>query len=131
MKNLWLFPVLFLICTPLSAQTKETLTTGNAFLRTCSIVEKETLTDLESLTMIHCLVHVDGFVNGVETEQRFAEAYMHQEVPLPFCVPESVELGQMIRIVLKYIRDNPAEANKYTAVLITRALGKAYPCPAK
>jgi hypothetical protein len=35
----------------------------------------------------------------------------------------------MVRVVLKYIRDNPVEANQPTAILMMKALKKAYPCP--
>jgi len=105
-------------------------TSGNAFARLCSVIDK----DVE--TMIHtdygdemaCLGYVSGFVNGVEFEAGYAEAQAGRKLHKPFCRPDDTENGQLIRIVLKYIRDNPEEAHHQTAVLVMNALAKAYPC---
>ena len=52
-------------------------------------------------------------------------------LPKLFCRPENVELAQLVRIVLKYIRENPENANQETALLIMKALREAYPCSGK
>jgi hypothetical protein len=49
----------------------------------------------------------------------------------PFCVPDAADDGQIVRITLKYIRNNPEEAHKMTAVLIVEGLREAFPCPRK
>jgi Rap1a immunity proteins len=67
----------------------------------------------------------------VVIEKTFVNDKTNQLVPAPFCIPDGVEHGQEIRIVLKYIRDNPAHAHKATAFLIVAALGKAFPCQGK
>jgi hypothetical protein len=38
---------------------------------------------------------------------------------------------QLVRIVLKYVRENPEKANLGTGGLIILALREAYPCPSK
>jgi len=81
--------------------------------------------------LISCLGYIDGFTSGVGSEHSFAEDALQRNVPAPFCFPDSVEMGQAIRIVLKYIRENPTDAHRSTSVLIMRALGKAYPCTSK
>lgn len=39
--------------------------------------------------------------------------------------------GQIVSVVLKYVRDNPADAYHTTAALILVSLGKVYPCLSK
>jgi Rap1a immunity proteins len=137
MKKLWQFAlVVCFLVVRLSAQTREfPETSGNAFLRLCSAADKEAVTDAEkeaaSENIMTCVAYVNGFIDGVRGEQAFAKGYTHQKVPIPFCLPDGVENGQIIRIVLKYIRDSPTEGNRSTMVLMVKALGKAYPCPSK
>jgi Rap1a immunity proteins len=135
MKILWLFTLLFsLLAVPLSAQTREyPEDSGNAFLRVCSAFDKDTdkIPTTEAENVFRCLGYVGGFMSGVVYEQRFPETATGRKVPAAFCVPNGVEEVQTIRIVLKYIRDNPADAHLSTAGLIIAALRKAYPCPSQ
>jgi hypothetical protein len=137
MKNLWLVALLFfLLWVPVFAQNQETfLSSGSAFLRECSVVDKNDLTQLveavQKMEAMGCLSFVGGFVVGVEHERMFVKFKTKQDTPSAFCVPEDAESIQMVRIVLKYIRDNPAEAHKPTGVLIMKALRNAYRCSSK
>jgi hypothetical protein len=140
MKTLWLIALL-LLGVPLfaqdqSAQVKENpRTSGNAFVRVCSAIENEKkLNDHEFGQLMDCLGYVSGFTDGVEHEVLYTNVNAKtptQGAAVPFCIPDDVEDGQLVRVVLKYIRDNPAEAHKRTPLLIMRAFGKAYPCPNK
>lgn len=133
MKNLWLIAPLFsLLVVPLSAQTSEApRDSGNAFVRRCSVADSERLTGADTGNVLECVAYINGFAEGVEYEAFFATAKINQKAPAAFCLPDRSENGQIIRVVLKYIRDNPAEAHEHTAILIIKALGKAYPCPSK
>ena len=133
MKNLWLFTLLFvLLTTPLSAQTQEfPWTSGNAFLRICSVIDNKNMTLEEGRQVVGCLGYVTGFTYGVVYENNFADYVTSGKAPAPFCIPEGVEMGQILQIGLKYIRDNSTVDHLPTATLIAGALGKAYPCPAK
>jgi hypothetical protein len=46
-------------------------------------------------------------------------------------VCSGVENAQLVKVVLKYIRDNPEDAHHSTRVLIIGALAKVYPCSAR
>jgi Rap1a immunity proteins len=135
MKPLWLLPLLlFVLSSPLFAQTEETLqTSGNAFLRICSVVDKaknmEHLSVDQKVAMMSCLNYISGFTNGVDVEMRFVKNATKQSTHAPFCVPESVKDIQIVRVVLRYIRDNPAAARRNTNSLIMFSLGERYPCP--
>ena len=135
MKTLWLVPLVLLMhSSPLVAQTQESLeTSGYAFVRVCSVADKvenmEHLSVDQKVALMSCLNFVSGFTNGVEVEMLFVENATKQSTHAPFCVPASVENIQIVRVVLKYIRDNPASARRKTNSLITFSLGERYPCP--
>jgi Rap1a immunity proteins len=137
MKNLLSIVVFPLLCCGASAQTSGAsfVDSGNAFLRDCSVMEKGDLTELvepfQKMEAMGCLSFVGGFVASVEHERTFVKSKTKQDTASAFCLPEDVESIQMVRSLLKYIRDTPAEAHQSTAVLIMKSLGKAYPCPAK
>jgi hypothetical protein len=126
--------LLFVLNGFLFAQTKESLeTSGNTFLRICSVADKEEniehLTVDQKVALTSCLNFVSGFTDGVDIEMRFVENATKQSTHAPFCVPASVEPIQIVRVVLKYIRDNPVAARRKTNSLIMFSLGERYPCP--
>ncbi len=127
------FAFVFLCCSVFAAaQTKEfPETSGNAFLRLCSAVGKDKPTEEESAHAISCAHYVTGFMDGVSIYPVFAEAKIKQKVPKLICCPEGVEHGQVVSIVLKYIRNHPEEAHLPTQLLIVGALGEAFPCSSK
>jgi hypothetical protein len=134
MKTLWQVPLLlFVLSSSLFAQTQDSLeTSGNAFLRICSVADKEENTEHlsvdEKVALMSCLNFISGFTNGVEVEMLFVENATKQSTHAPFCVPASVENIQIVRVVLKYVRDNPAAARRKTNSLIMFSLGERYPC---
>lgn len=133
MNTLWLLALLFLCGTFASAQDQELPdTTGNAFLRECSALDKESPTPLDAVKMSLCGAYVKGFVVGVDYGLGYVDGMTGMK-PLvaPFCLPKGVEVGQMVRVVSKYIRAHPEDANKDTALLIMAAFRNAYPCSNK
>jgi hypothetical protein len=46
-----------------------------------------------------------------------------------FCVPPSVTLGQLTDVLLKYVRENPAERHETAVSLFFKAIWTAWPCP--
>jgi hypothetical protein len=136
MKTLWLVAVaLPIFSCGAFAQKVEVLpfvASGNSFLRDCSVVNKENTTLGEDTGSVACLLYVGGVMQGAELGSgvtRFEAKPM--VLPKLFCRPENVEMLQAVRIVLKYIRENPEKANNETAALIIMAIREAYPCPTK
>jgi hypothetical protein len=74
-----------------------------------------------------CIGYLAGFMDGVVTEVVFAESVTKEKPPVPYSWPEGVELGEILRIVLKYIKDHPEAVHLQTAVLALRALQEAFP----
>jgi hypothetical protein len=121
----WLILSLFGCCTFLSAQTEGHLfNSGKAFLRRCSTVEsKQTESGLE------CILYIAGFVQGVEFGSISTRVETKQAtMPMPFCRPDNVDTAQLVKIVLKYIRKNPEDANQHTMYIALRAFQEAFPC---
>jgi Rap1a immunity proteins len=105
---------------------------GNAFLRQCSVVEKtsERITPNEAAEITSCATYVGGLEDGIVLEQYVAETQLHTKVPMPYCIPDAgVENQQVVRVVLKFIRENPAMAHISTRMLFLVAMERAFPCP--
>jgi hypothetical protein len=47
------------------------------------------------------------------------------------CVPQKVTALQLVRIIVKYLRDHPQTLHHSRDTLITTALQEAYPCPTR
>jgi len=47
------------------------------------------------------------------------------------CTPAGVTFGQLQRVVLKFLQDNPEKLNLNQNLLAEMALSKAFPCPKK
>ena len=126
-----------LLCSSVSSQEPSAprdypSTSGNAFLRLCSVVEKNEIeTNQEGQHVVACVAYVEGVVQGVSAEVAFVRDVGGKEPLKPFCLPDNVENGQIIRITLKYIRNHPEEAHQSTVILVVQALREAFPCQAK
>lgn len=103
-------------------------TSGNAFVRLCSVLEGGTkkLGDAEQSN--ECNAYAQGVVQGVATEVAYVKAVTGKAPVAPFCMPEEVENGQVVRITLKHIRNHPENAHLPTAPLIVESLRQAFPC---
>jgi hypothetical protein len=133
--------LLVVVATYLSASTaqpdhddKTLMDSGNAFVRLCSSMEKldadKEMAEFERVQVMGCAAYVQGLSDGMVFESGFMENGKIK-APLPYCLAEGVEVGQKVRITLKYIRDNPAKAHLPTRVLFFYAMGQAFPpCPA-
>jgi len=102
---------------------------GNAFLQDCSVVDKS-VNDLKSSQLLAanvCLSYVKGLLDGVLLQISLSRSPSHVEL-FPYCVSGDVSNLQVARILLKYIRANPATAHLPTAALFGSAMKEAFPC---
>ena len=61
-----------------------------------------------------------GYVGGV---------YDINSVGPLICPPQGLTVRQLVSVVRKYFRENPEMLHENAAVLVTFALGEAFPCP--
>jgi hypothetical protein len=50
--------------------------------------------------------------------------------PMGICIPLNVSNGELQRVVVKYLRDNPEQLHEYLVQFDLKILKHAYPCPA-
>jgi len=74
----------------------------------------------------YCLNYVVGFKDALYASQIFQE----KNGSVPFtCLPENnLNNGQALRIVIKYIQDNPQLLDRPQAAVVFNAFFYAYPC---
>lgn len=67
-----------------------------------------------------------GFVEGVLSTTAFFSENLESGARL--CVPKTATNGQLARVVVKYLKDNPAKLNQGKTGLVWLAMKDAYPC---
>ena len=67
-----------------------------------------------------------GRVNGVIVTHGGFREYLPKHKN--FCMPNEVTTNQTIKIVVKYLNDNPSELHLPDVFLIQKAIIKAFPC---
>ncbi len=105
---------------------------GNTFARDCSSMTKQTteMTGSEINLNVKCAVYVKGLFDGIQAERTRVLVRDPTKVsPAFFCEERfnDVENGQVVRILLKYIRDNPAKADEPVGALFMFAMREAFP----
>ncbi len=103
---------------------------GNGFFRMCHAVDKAT-EDMKDIDIFHgnlCLMYLTGIEDGIWLQAVSSRSPGHGEL-LPYCENPNIERIQPVRILLKYIRENPAKAHLRTAELFGLAMKEAFPCP--
>lgn len=98
---------------------------GNAFVREWSVVDKpaEQISESDLYDISHCY----GYILGISDGMTIVGVWSNN--PEIFCRPSpGIEVQQQLRILLKYIHDNPAEAHLPTALLYLKAMKGAFPC---
>jgi hypothetical protein len=73
---------------------------------------------------------IDAFDQGVCAAVVSTVYYYGSVLPaeIRFCRPEGANTGQALRIVVKYLTDNPAITDRDLRELAVEALQKAWPC---
>jgi hypothetical protein len=104
---------------------------GNAFVRTCSAIENPSTASTDPRATV-CAAYVIGLSEGIMIESSYGKSSSGEKAPTPYCLADTyeVEQGQKVRILLKYIRNNPETAHMITAGIFINAMGDAFPpCP--
>jgi Rap1a immunity proteins len=87
---------------------------GNFWQRLCAS---------EGASQIHqCIGYLEGLSDGSLMWQEFGSS-------ADFCPPDGVTLGQIRKVVLRYLEQHPHELHRPFAMLATFALRESFPCP--
>jgi hypothetical protein len=99
---------------------------GLDMLRPCGIYEsiqsgrQASVTNDETLGMGYCL----GLILGI----KFLAGAATKNTAYPICVPDSAPSGQVLSVVLHYLRNHPQKLSDYFLYLVMDALLEAWPC---
>jgi hypothetical protein len=111
-----------------AAEQPDISRSGRDFLEVCSIVDSEQKGDP---VRIHndatCLGWVEGFRDGFTVHDELLGVPERDRM---VCMPRGVTTVQIIRVIKKYIADNPDKAHRATRYVASLALAHAFPCKA-
>jgi len=129
----------FLAAVLLNAQTtaRDISDSGNRYVEVCSSTEKspEKVDEMYFLNSGLCSGFMMGYREGIKVSIAMLQhdnpslaSLKDSEEDLGVCVPDGVELAQMIRVTLKYIREHPEQGHLPSALLVLMAERNAFPC---
>ena len=71
-----------------------------------------------------------GYMTSVrDNNLRLNEVLKVAKSDLGYCLPSPLEGEQLIRVIVKYLEDNPAKLHTIAAPLVKAAFREAFPCP--
>ena len=101
---------------------------GRDFLEVCSIVDGEGNRDATRIQRdATCLGWAQGFTDGFLV---YGELLSVPRRDRMVCVPRGVTTVQIVRVIKKYLADNPSKAHRPTRYIASIALAGAFPCRA-
>jgi Rap1a immunity proteins len=122
------------VCSPSSvglksaAEQPDISRSGSDFLQVCTSIDSEWKADP---VRIHndatCLGWVEGFGNGFTVHDELLSIPQRDRM---ICMPAKVTTIQIVRVMKKYVADNPDKAHRATRFIASVALARAFPCKA-
>lgn len=115
----------------LGAQDVDWKGDGNSLLTKCSLAVRvfdgEKLSSADAAEGSFCMGYLLG---SHDTDYMVQTLEEHGKITLMkhACVPSNVSTAQIIRVVVKYLRDNPERLNMPAPVLVTDAIRSSFPC---
>ena len=65
----------------------------------------------------------------MDGSEKFAETFGASEIAPAPCTPKGASLGQLARVVKKFLQDHPESLHLDAGGLVYNALNEAFPCP--
>jgi hypothetical protein len=99
---------------------------GRDFLEVCSSIDSER--DRNPVHLYRdasCLGWVEGFADGFMVHEELLSVPRKDRMA---CVPHEVTTIQTVRVIKKYVIDNPEKAHRPTRYIASIALAGAFPC---
>jgi len=125
---------LFFVCLPAGTAQKSTpeqpdiSRSGTDFLEVCSSIDSEWTRDPARIYRdATCLGWVKGFADGFLVHEELLSVPRRDRMA---CVPHEVTTMQTVRVIQKYLADNPGKAHRPTRYIASIALAAAFPCKA-
>ena len=111
-----------------SAEQPDISRSGSDFLEACSSADGEHQGDpVPTHDGATCLGWVEGFRDGFTVHDELLGV---PEKDRMICLPRAVTTVQIVRVIKKYVADNPDKAHRATRYVASLALARAFPCKA-
>jgi hypothetical protein len=111
-----------------AAEQPDISRSGSNFLEVCSSVDSgENKSSLQTYNDASCLGWVDGFNDGFTVHDELLNVPRRDRMA---CMPRGVSSIQIVRVIKKYIANNPDKARRPTRYIASLALAHAFPCKA-
>ena len=99
---------------------------GSNFFELCSAVDGDQKGDPARIQNdATCLGWVEGFRDGFTVHDELLAVPRRDRI---VCIPSGVTSLQIVRVIKKYIADNPDKAHRATRLVASVALAGAFPC---
>ncbi len=125
----------FFVCSSGKAGPKSTAEqadisrSGSDFLEVCSSIDSERNRNAARVyNDATCLGWVEGFADGFIVHDELLGVPVKDRMA---CVPHEVTTIRTVRVIKKYIADNPDKAHRPTRYIASLALAGAFPCKAR
>ena len=111
-----------------AAEQPDISRSGSAFSEVCSSIDGERKAELDRIhNDATCLGWVEGFREGFVVHDELLGV---PEKDRMVCPPRGATTVQIVRVIKKYIADNPEKAHRSTRFIASVALARAFPCKA-
>lgn len=113
------------VATSQPSQAQAVYVTGNQLKRDCNPAAND---DLKPFFEARCMQYILGVNDGVRMGVNVASVLGDRPGDYFLCVPNGVEVGQLVQIVKAYLDQHPEDLHKNAAGLVTFALTAHYRC---
>jgi hypothetical protein len=112
-----------------SAEQPDITRSGSDFLEVCSgIDDQRNSNPVRANNDATCLGWVEGFADGFTVHDELLGVPVKDRMA---CVPHEATTIRTVRIIKKYIADNPDKAHRPTRYIASLAMVGAFPCKAR
>ena len=108
------------------------VTTGLDLLNKCQPavdMASKDLTHFEGLEAASCMGYILG-MKDMLTMWHIHSRGFGEEGQIQMCVPNEATVAELVRVVVKFLNDNPTELHEQEAAVVVSAFVSAYPCKA-
>jgi hypothetical protein len=111
----------------MAPQCLAVFSTGNEMLDSCSAAVRSTDERLDGVNSIkagYCMGYLAGFVDSYDVG-------VYTGAKEVACIPKTVNNGQLARVLVKWLKENPTQLHRNPRILVYSALVDGFPCAAK
>jgi hypothetical protein len=115
------------VCTPLKREPRVEVCANSLFVKANRRINQPNGDPVRVHNDANCLGWVEGFGDGFTVHDELLGVSERDKM---VCMPWGIRTVQMVRVIKKYLADNPDKAHRATRYVASLALARAFPCKA-